>query len=310
MEDRSATLAAELAPRLAVLRALGDTEHVTRAAEATGLAQPTVSRWLAELGAELGAPVIDRVGRGARLTRGGTLLAAAAGRAMAELEAGCRQAVEEADPDAGRVVFAFLHTMGVIRVPALLRAFRRRHPKVRFSLVQAGHEELLGRLRAGEVDLALTAPLPTGDPGLAEAVLLEQPLVLAVPAGHRLAGRRRVRVAELVEEEFIGFKPGHGLRGIADQACAAAGFTPRMSFVGEEADTVRGLISAGLGVALISPAEPAPPRGVVELPVAPRVSRTIGLVWARDRALPAAAERFRDFVLAPPDGRAYSVGDR
>jgi DNA-binding transcriptional LysR family regulator len=90
VDDRSAALAAGLAPRLALLRALGDTEHVTRAAEAAGQAQPTVSRWLAELAGELGAPVVTRVGRGARLSRAGALLAAAAGRAMAKLEAGCR----------------------------------------------------------------------------------------------------------------------------------------------------------------------------------------------------------------------------
>jgi DNA-binding transcriptional LysR family regulator len=292
-------LAVALAPRLALLRALGRTGHVTRAADELGVPQPTVSRWLAELAGELGAPLAVRDGRGIRLTRAGEELARAATTALGTVESGARRAIEEVDPDSGRVVFAFLHTMGGVRVPELLRAFRRHYPRIRFSLVQAGHGEMVARLLAGEVDLALTAPVPVDDPRLDCRVLQEQPLLLAVPAGHPLAGRRRVRIAELAGEDLIGLKEGHGLRGITDELCAAAGFAPRYSFVGEEVDTVRGLVGADLGVALLPPAERRTP-GTVEVAVSPRAYRRIGLVWPADRPLSAAVTRFRDFIR---DGR-------
>lgn len=288
-------LAAALAPRLALLRALGRTGHVTRAADELGVPQPTVSRWLAELADELGAPVVVRDGRGVRLTRAGEQLAQAATAALGTVESGARQAIEEIDPDRGRVVFAFLHTMGGVRVPELLRAFRRHHPRIRFSLVQAGHGEMVARLLSGDVDLAVTAPVPVDDPRLESQVLQEQQLVLVVQAGHPLAARRRVRIAELASEEFIGLTEGHGLRGITDELCAAAGFTPRYSFVGEEVDTIRGLVGAGLGVAVLPPADRRTP-GVAEVAVTPRPYRRIGLVWPAGGPPSAAATRFRDFV--------------
>jgi DNA-binding transcriptional LysR family regulator len=304
MVDEIGPLTTALAPRLAVLRALAREQHVTRAAEEVGLPQPTVSRWLAELGRDLGAPVVVRVGRGVRLTRAGQLLAEAAERAMSDLAAGVRRAAEEADPERGRVVFAFLHTMGGVHVPALLRAFRARHPEVRFTLMQAAHEEMLTRVRAGVADLALTSPLPAQD-GLRGAALYRQPLVLAVPREHRLAGRGRIAVSELAGEPLVGMKPGYGLRQITDEMCAEAGFRPVLGFEGDEVDTVRGLVAAGLGLALLPAAEPGPPPGVAEVPLRPAATRTVGLVWATERPLAPAARLFRDFAISlRPDGEA------
>ena len=295
-EDTVAAAVRQLAPRLAVLRAVAADEHVTHVAQTLGVPQPTVSRWLAELAALLDVPLLVRDGRRVRLTRAGRELAEASGAALAALETGVRSAVEEHDPRSGRVVFAFLHTMGGVQVPELLRAFRRDHPRVRFALQQAGHAEMVRRVLAGAVDLALTGPLPTDDDRLATALLQRQRLVVAVPAGHRLADRRRVRLPELSGDEFVGLKPGYGLRQITDDLCAAAGFTPRLSCVGEEVDTIRGLVAAGLGVAVLPPSVPRPPRGMVELALTPHAVRTIGLVWPADRPLSPAAVRFRDFA--------------
>lgn len=297
LDDEAARLAVSMAPRLGLLRALGTDEHLTRAAQRAGVPQPTATRWLADLGAEVTVPIASRHGRGITLTRAGRHLADAATRALTELESGCRQALEEADPAHGQVSLGFLHTMGGVRVPELLRDFLAARPKVRFTLTQGGHEELLGRVRSGAVDLVLTAPVPAGDPDLAVAALSDQPLVLIVPSGHRLSGRRRVAVAELALERFVGMKSGFGIRRITDELCAAAGFTPDLAFEGEEADTVRGLVAAGLGVALLPAAEPTPPTGTVELSLQPRARRTIGLVWAAYRPLAPAARSFRDFAV-------------
>jgi DNA-binding transcriptional LysR family regulator len=301
VDETANGLAHALAPRLAVLSALAREQHMTRAADLLGVPQPTVSRWLSDLGRELGAPVVMRVGRGVRLTRAGQLLADAAEQAMSVVETGCRRAAEEADPERGRVVFAFLHTMGGVHVPGLLRAFREHHPAVRFTLVQAAHEDMLSQVRAGEADLALTSPLPSADPDLRGAALYRQALVLAVPREHRLVGRKRVRVAELAGEPLVGMKPGYGLRQITDEMCAAAGFRPALRFEGDEVDTVRGLVAAGLGLALLPAAEPGPPSGVAEVPLHPAATRTIGLVWPTGRPLPPAARLFRDFAVRHGD---------
>jgi DNA-binding transcriptional LysR family regulator len=289
------TLAGSLAPKLALLRAVAEEGNVTRAAATVGIPQPTASRWLATLSSQLGTPVVVADGRGIRLSRAGAYLTEAAGRALSVLAAGVRQAVDEGDPEHGHVVLAFMQTLGEHLVPGLLRAFRREHPHVRFSLVQGPHEELLDQVRSGGADLAFTAPLP-GPGEFAKITLKEQQLVATVPTEHRLAGRAWVRMADLAPEPSVGMKPGYGLRRITDELAEAAGFLPMLAFEGDDVETLRGLIAAGLGVAVLPAAEPTPRPGTVELPLRPKATRYIGLIWAADRPLTPAALAFRDFV--------------
>jgi DNA-binding transcriptional LysR family regulator len=290
------SLAASIAPRLAMLRALAASGNVTQAAESLGVPQPTVSRWLAALGTSAGAPLVVKDGRGVRLTRAGTLLVEAASAAMDALEAGTRRVVEEVDPGSGRVVLGFLHMLGRSLVPELVRAFRAGHPGVRFGLVQSSRVEVLSRLRSGEVDLAFFGP-PPDDPALAWAPLQRQELKLILPVSHRFARRSRVRIAELAAEDFVGLEHGFGLRQVTDDLCAAAGFTPKMAFEGQESDTVRGLVAAGLGVALLPVAEHPTP-GLVEIPVTPRAARLIALAWPAHDHLAPAVRAFRDYALS------------
>jgi DNA-binding transcriptional LysR family regulator len=198
--------------------------------------------------------------------------------------------------------------MGSETVPGLLRAFRVDHPKVRFTLVQNYGEAMIERLRAGELDLCLTSPVPDA-PDLAARRLDEQRLRLVVPDDHRLAGRKRIRLAEAADEAFVTLEPGYGLRRITDDLCAEAGFRPRVAFEGEEAETLRGLVAAGLGVALLPP--PAVPRpGVVELTVtAPRAVREIGVAWQAGRPDTPPVAAFKKFLLSRR-GRLLGVSEQ
>ncbi len=289
----------ELAGPLRVLVTVADHGHVTRAAQELRLGQPTVSRALARVQEAVGVPLLVPHGRGVRLTPAGRAFADAARRALGEAERGVRSVREDDSPDTGRVALGFLHTLGATAVPALVRAFRREHPAARFQLTQDAAGTLLARLADGHVDLLLTSPLPRGTSWRTHP-LLEQPLVLAVPADHRLARRERLALDDVAGEDLVLFEHGYGLREAAEAMFAEAGIVPRVAFEGQDADTVRGLVAAGLGIALL-PAPAAPRPDVVELPLAgPSTSRTVGLVW-REGDLPRVAAAFRDVVLAHPD---------
>ncbi|MET7333043.1 LysR family transcriptional regulator [Nonomuraea sp. NPDC005650] len=294
-------LAARLAPALALLAAVGETGHVTRAAELLGIPQPTASRRLAALADLVGAPLVVPAGRGIRLTRAGRTLAAASTRALTAMAAAAREVREEIDPASGRVVLGFLHLLGRTLVPSLIGGFREHHPDIRFSLVQGSRHDMIEELRAGRIDLVFVAPMPVDAQDLAGARLADQELVLSVPPSHRLAARARVRVAELAGEELVTLEPGYGLRQITDDLCAAAGFVPRIAFEGQETETVRGLVAAGLGVAVL-PRSTHPTAdataGVVEIPLSPSLYRTIGVSWLRDARLPPAVRAFRDHARA------------
>ncbi|MFD6419683.1 LysR family transcriptional regulator [Streptomyces sp. NPDC060194] len=289
-------IVALLAPRLAHFAAVARTEHVTRAAQELRVPQSTLSRAMVRLEADLGVDLFARHGRTVSLTPAGRTFLTAVDRALAEVQRAADAVRADADPAAGKVAFGFLHTLGPETVPGLIRAFRADHPAVRFSLVQNYGEAMLERLRAGELDLCLTSPLPEA-PDLVVRRLDEQRLRLVVPDDHPLAGRKRVRLAEAADESFVTLEPGYGLRRITDDLCARAGFRPRVAFEGEEAETLRGLVAAGLGVALLPP--PAVPRpGVTELTVtSPRALREIGLAWLAGHPDTPPVAAFKKFVL-------------
>jgi DNA-binding transcriptional LysR family regulator len=297
-EDMAAAALDALVPRLRQFLVVAREEHLTRAAEILGVPQPTLSRSIARLEAELGVPLFTRPGRSIRLTRHGRFLFESAQRVLPPLSAALRLLAGEADPARGRVALGFLHTLGTDAVPRLLRDFRAEYPLVRFALVQGSADVLLTRLRAGEIDVCLTAPRPAGQ-DLAVRELAEQRIDLFVPAGHRLARRRAVRLAEAAGEDFICMEPGYGLRAITDDLCRAAGFAPRIAFEGEEADTARGLVGAGLGVSLL----PATASSLSDPAVAairvtsPKAARAVGIAWMTDRPLTAPVAAFRDFAV-------------
>jgi DNA-binding transcriptional LysR family regulator len=288
-----------LVPLLRQFAVVAREEHMTRAAAALGIPQPTLSRSIARLEAELGVPLFARPGRSIKLTRHGRYLLESSERALLTLTASLERLTGEADPGRGRVALGFLHTLGVEIVPRLLRDFRASYPAVRFALVQGGGQRILAGLRDGEIDLCLTAPLPSG-PDVHARGLAEQRIDLFVPAGHPLAARRGgVPLAAAAGEDFIVMEHGYGLRAITDAMCHEAGFEPRIAFEGEEADTARGLVGAGLGVSLlpVTASSLADPSVVPVRVTAPKAARMIGIAWPADRPLTAPAATFRDFAL-------------
>ncbi|MFE2064534.1 LysR family transcriptional regulator [Streptomyces sp. NPDC059467] len=286
-----------LAPRLAYFAGVARTEHVTRAAQELNVPQSTLSRAMARLEQDLGVDLFSRHGRTVSLTPAGRTFLTSVERALAEVRRAADEVRADADPTTGKVAFGFLHTMGVETVPGLLQAFRADHPRIRFSLVQNYGEAMIEKLRAGELDLCLTSPVPDA-PDLVARRLDEQKLRLVVSVDHPLATRRRIRLAEAAEETFVTLEPGYGLRRITDDLCKEAGFTPRIAFEGEEAETLRGLVAAGLGVALLPP--PAFPRpGVAELTVtAPRAVREIGVAWLDGHPDTPPVAAFKKFLLS------------
>ncbi len=305
---------------------LAELEHVTRAAEVVGITQPALSKAVGRLERAVGVPLFDRHGRSVRLNRHGQVFREGVARALAELDATHRHLADLIGAESGSVPVGFLPTLGTWLLPELLRGFRAHHPRVRFELHQDRADQLLPLLRAGKVDLILTSQRPR-DAGVAWRRLLVEALHLVVPAGHPLTRRRHrsVPLAAAASEPFVMFRSGLGLRELTDELCRQAGFSPRAAFEGEEVETVRGLVGAGLGVALLPelhtpPGADAPGRATarrhreggsaapgardegsatIDLLVSlPRCRRDIGLAWNLDHYRSPAVDEFRDHVLS------------
>ncbi|MEU6370585.1 LysR family transcriptional regulator [Streptomyces sp. NPDC046931] len=282
-------------------QAVAEGATVTDAAAEARVTQPALSRALNRLEAEVGAELFHRVGRILRLTPAGRVFKEYVDAVLDSYDRGCRAVAEVVDPEGGVVSLAFLHTLGTWLVPRLVTGFREAFPQTRFELHQADENGLAQRLLDSTADVIITSRDP-GHPLITWRRLLVESLWLAVPVRHRLAQRQRVRLAEAAEEQFIVLKPGYGLRSVTETLCRQAGFSPLVGFEGEEVETLRGLVAAGLGVSLIPvsrEASTAPDRNP-DLPLRylqvtdVQAARDIGIAWLASRTLPPAPQRFVD----------------
>lgn len=296
-EFEGAVDAADLMPKLAQFAAVAKSEHMTNAAAALGVPQPTMSRSLARLEEELGIQLFVRRGRSVRLTPAGKIFAQYVERAVDEIAAGIAHTLEAVDPGRGKVAFGFPLTMGGDAVPRIVRDFHSRHPRVTIDLMQGSGEDLLDALRRNEIDLTLLTP-PPSSPEIDAVTVQIQYLRLLVPRGHRLAQQRSVLLREVRDEAFVGFPESYWISNIVRTLCARADFSPTVVFRSRESETIRGLVSAGLGVAVMPPTAARWP-GIVELELVDQDAfREIGLVWLRDRILPPPVELFREFIVS------------
>jgi DNA-binding transcriptional LysR family regulator len=276
---------------------VADGTTVTETANRAHITQPALSRALARLEREVGAQLFQRVGRGLQLTPSGREFEVHARTTLEAYDRGRRAVSDLTDPEAGMVPLAFLHTLGTWLVPALIKSFRAQLPRVRFDLRQHGDIGLVEDLLAGVVDLAITGDEPQ-NPLIQWRRLMVQPLRLVVPPEHRLGKRHRVRLSEVADDTFVVLKPGFGLRSLTERLCIEAGFRPNIGFEGEEVETLRGLVAAGLGVSLLpDPYTGAEPSASHLHVTDVKSARDIGLAWLADRRLPPASERFRVHVL-------------
>jgi DNA-binding transcriptional LysR family regulator len=275
--------------------AVAEERSFTRAASRLFLAQPSLSVQIRKLEQDVGARLFERTGRRVMLTAAGDVLLEHAVRALAELDRG-RERVEEVNGlRGGRVSVGVLPSIGARLLPDVLAGFREAYPGVTVRVVEHDvSREFEELVRSGELDLAMTR-LPTTLRGLAAEVLVREPVVLLVPPDHPLHDRDGVDLAELADEDFVGMRPGYGLREFADRLCTDAGFRPRVVLETGQLSIVHGMVRAGMGVALL-PRLAAGDGAAVAVRDEAAV-RELGVVW-RDSALaspPVAA--FRKVLL-------------
>jgi DNA-binding transcriptional LysR family regulator len=310
----------QLLPLLPILSELGRTQHVTETAELLGVPQSTVSRALARASAVVGADLLVRDGRGVRLTPAAKALLPYIDAALDEFRTGLDLVRHESEVVRGRIAVAFQHTFGEGPLPLLISAFRSRHPQTAFDLSQGARDGCLAELAEGTADLALTAPVAPASRSIGSAALYREPLRLVVHHEHRLAGRTGVHLADIRQDPFVAMGAGYGMRSLTDALFREAGFRPRIAFESQDSHTVRGLVSAGLGVSILPPGGLAPGRtvspltgnlGWVEVPLDSGLAfREIGLAWRERRGgqepEPDQVRLFREMVLA--DGPSLLAG--
>lgn len=222
----------------------------TAAGQSLDYTQSAVSRQISVLEDEVGVALFDRLARGVRLTEPGRYLLAHAEAVLDRLDVARRELADLRDLAAGRVRVGAFSTAHSSLVPKTISAFRARHPKIAVSLRDAMTPRLLSLLTAEELDVAVVST--TADyslDGVELVKLFDDTMFVGVPTAHRLAGRDRVRLAELADDVWIAgsSRPEDTLIS----SCLRNGFRPRIGFVVREWIAKQGFVAAGLGVTLI-----------------------------------------------------------
>ncbi len=237
--------------RLRVLREVARCGSLSSAAESLGYTQPAISRHVALLERETGATLLERRNTGVRLTEAGALLVRHADAILARL----RDAEQDLDDllglRAGKLRMSTLSSTAATIVPEAILEFRDRLPDVELSVSILEPPGVMPLLRSGEVDLALcndasVLELPESD----GVLLLEEPMLVALPRGHRLAGRKRLRLGELADERWM-LGTAHACPDASRfvRACQAEGFDPQIAFHNDDYAAILGFVAAGVGVA-------------------------------------------------------------
>jgi DNA-binding transcriptional LysR family regulator len=286
--------------RLRVLSEVVSRGSFSAAAESLSYTQSAVSQAVARLEAETGAVLIVRDRRGVRPTAAGATLVENAEKIFAQVEAAEAELAAVLGIRGGRLRVASFPSAGSTLMPLAVAHFRGAHPDVELSLAEGEPEEIAPRVRAGEFDLALLFEFPgvreRAGAGLKAVTLLEDPMQVALPADHPLAGTRALALADLRDEQWVQTSESSPCARHVVRLCLAAGFEPNVTFESDDYETVQGLVAAGVGVALIPRlASTRVHEGIVIRALAPRspVRKVIAATAGGPGVVPAAKSMIR-----------------
>lgn len=273
----------------------------TRAAGRLNLAQAALSEQIRNLERELGAQLFHRGRRETVLTAAGELLRQHAEELIARARS-ARQAVNDLiGLRGGRLAIGAIPSVSACVLPAAIATFRAQHPDVELALFEGTSEMVAQWVESGRVDFGIVQlPAPSGR--FDESILFTEPFVVLVPKGHPIAKLRAVNLAKIAGEAFILYK-GRA-RDTALAACRAAGFDPRIACESSELETIRSLIAAGLGIAIL-------PRLATRQPAARCVAvrlqeegidRQVAMLSRAGHALSPSAQVFRKILVGSSRG--------
>jgi LysR family carnitine catabolism transcriptional activator len=286
--------------QLRAVIALAQFRSFVAAAAALGVSQPALSRAVQRLERSLGVALFRRSTRVVSLTAAGRDFLPTAERLLHDLDRHLGSMRELADQQRGYVVVASLMSLAYHVLPAATGAYRRRYPGIDLHLREGVQDAIVADVRGAVADLGIANVGDVSHPVVVEP-LGDEPCLLVMPRGHRLARQRTLSIADLEGEPLISMPPESGLRRLVDGAALAAGVRLHHAITLNQYGTLFGFVRSGLGVAIV-PATALPPRGDRALRARrltrPTLTRKVGILTLGDRVLSPAAASFREIFKA------------
>jgi LysR family transcriptional regulator, hydrogen peroxide-inducible genes activator len=287
---------------LKYLVALADTGHFGKAAERCFVSQPTLSAQLKKLEELLGVKLVERQPKNVQLTEVGKQIVVRARRMLDESDEIVALARSNTDPLAGKLKLGLIPTIGPYLLPRVMQKIRKAIPHLGLMLYEYQTEELIRRLRDGEIDLGIMA-LPVVQDGLETRNLYEEAFTVALPNHHPLAAKNTIKVQDLKGQTLLLLEDGHCLRDQALEVCSRVDVREAEDFRATSLETLRQMVVAGLGVTLLPELAVESPFGsqrglTIRQFTKPAPSRTVGAVWRKSSTREGAIAAVCDVVDA------------
>jgi len=287
---------------LRTLQAVAALGSFSRAAERLHLSQPAVSLHVGHLERTAGQPLVERVGKRAFLTPAGDALLAHAERAFGELEAARQALARLRGTVAGRLRLGTGATASIYLLPSLLRRFRRRHPDVDLEVVTGNAADMVAAVLQNRLDVAI-ATLPVRGRLLSVTPWLTDRLVAIAPAEQAWRKTRALSPAALARHPLILYERGGTIRTVIDRWFRAGGAVPRAAMELGNAEAIKKLVAAGLGLSVSSEVTvraEVGARRLVAIPLEPPLVRQLGIVRRRDKPAGPVLDAFLAALAGTP----------
>lgn len=277
-------------------------EHMTQAAIHLHVAQSSVSRQIVNLENELGVDLFVRDGRNVRLTPIGRIFFERMDQIVHLMDEAKREVNEYLKPEKGTVRIGYPTSMAAYTLPSNIYAFRKKYPEAKFHMTNELYDDLIDGVERGDFNLAMIAPMP--DQALKHKVagttLFSENIVALLPLSHPLAKEKSIQLEALKDDPFLVLPEGLVFRDQVIQACNQVGFSPNIAFEGKDIDALKGLVSAGLGIALMPEMTLVDntPQSTVVIPISDSsLTRTVGVIYPTERNLLPTESLFYQFLV-------------
>ena len=273
-------------------------ENFSLAADELFISQSSLSKHIKTLETELGAPLFQRTTRAVHLSEYGRLLLPFARETAQRMEEFSAQLQKRKEQRRCGLQVASIPVMAQYGITEALYAFRTAHPEIQLSVAEREACQLGEMLAKGECDLAFQRFAAGELPPYPEIPFCTDTMVAVLPENHRLSGGRALSLSELRNDVFLLLDENTMMYRICLDACAAAGFTPQMAYMGHRPENIIGLVARGMGVSLLMrrQADFYKNPGIVCRELTEKVESRISLIWESGSAPSPPAQTFISFL--------------
>jgi len=277
---------------LQYLVAVADVRNFSQAADKCFVSQPTLSNQIRKLEETLGITLFERNNKRVIPTETGEQIVSLARKVLQQVDTMHDVAKSSKDPLAGKFRLGAFPTLSTYIFPSLVPKITAALPQLKLVLIEEKTQQLLDRLKRGELDAALLA-LPIHEDQLAAQALFDDEFLLAVPPSHPHASKKQIAQADISGEKLLLLEEGHCLRDQALSVCQLAGSEEEQDFRATSLETLRQMVKAGTGITFMPHiAIQTDERDICYVPFKkPAPYRTIGLVWRKTSVRTAVIEK-------------------